>query len=153
MPRRISDYDSNFFANQTPGKLGLKLLGVFVAVGVILMVVGLGLGWFRAGTDIISPENVKKQWQFAYDYNASLEGLSSQWCTLTKAENAETTPEFKVQRTNQRIAVEQQYDRVRAEYNGRLADAFRAGLVKPPDVPEVALTLAQNVQKLQLVCT
>lgn len=153
MMRRLRDYDENYFADQTPAKLGLKLLGVFLAVGAILVVVGLGFGWFKAGTDIISPDNVKKQWQFAYDYNASLEGIANQWCTATKAEKAETTPDYRVQRTNQRIAIEQQYDRVRAEYNGRLQDAFRAKLVKPSDVPDQAPMLTQMVSQLQLTCT
>ena len=79
---------------------------------------------------------------------ANLQAIGGQWCTASKAEAAEVNPEFKPQRTSQRIAIEQNYDRVKGVYDGRLADAFRAKLVKPSDVPDRAPTLQQTVAAL-----
>jgi hypothetical protein len=150
-PRRLGDYDEGYFRNLTLGGIILRLVGLVVALTLVFGVVGLGLGWFKAGTDIISPANVKQQWQFAYDYSESLNAIGSQWCTAKKAEDGETNPDFKIQRSSQRIAVEQNYDRVKAVYDARLADAFRAKWVKPADVPDRAPTLQQTVAVLGCV--
>lgn len=143
--RKIGEYDSDYVRRSSPWGLGLKVVGVFLATAVVLTLVGLGFGWFRAGTQIISPQNVKAQWQFAYDYSESLNAIAGNWCTSKQAEDAETSPDAKLQRQTQRIAQEQNYNRVKAEYDARLADAFRAKWVKPPDVPARAPTLSETV--------
>lgn len=148
MGRRLGDYDQTWLERQTLGSLFFKGLGLLLVAGLVLSVVGLGAGWFKAGTDIISPENVKSQWQFAYDNEAALDAIASQWCTAQKAETAAVTNDERLQRSSQRIAIEQNYDRVAAVYNGRLADAFRAKWVKPPDVPEKAPLLTQAVERI-----
>lgn len=146
--RTIGEYDDAYFRRQSPLGLALKLLGVVVGLIVVLTVVGFGLGWFRASTAVVSPTNVKAQWQFAYDYNANLKAIAGQWCTAKSAEDSETNPEYKPQRTSQRIAIEQNYDRVKGIYDGRLADAFRAKLVRPSDVPDHAPTLKESTAAL-----
>jgi hypothetical protein len=145
--RRLKEYDETWLENQTLAGILWKLLGAIVAIALVLSVVGFFGGWFNAGRDIISPTNVKAQWQFAYDYDASLDAIAVQWCTASAAEKAETDPPVKVARTDQRIAIENNYQRVAAEYNGRLRDAFRAKLVRPRDVPAQAQPLADNVSE------
>ena len=149
MGRPLGDYDQTWLKRQTLGSLFFKGLGLFIVAGLVLGIVGLGAGWFKAGTDIISPDNVKSQWQFAYDTEAALDAIGSQWCTAKKAEDAALTNDERLQRSSQRIAVEQNYDRVAATYNGRLADVFRAKLVKPSDVPDRAPTLTQVVERIR----
>lgn len=115
--RRIGDYDGEYVKRSSPWGLGLKVVGILLAAGVVLTLAGLGFGWFKAGTDIISPTNVKAQWQFAYDYSESLNAIGGNWCTTKQAEDAETNPDAKLQRQTQRIAHEQNYNRVKAEYD------------------------------------
>lgn len=146
--KRFGEYNeadtTNWFKRQTPVGLLLKIIGGILCLSLLFGVIGFAADWFNTGAKVVSPENVKKQWQFAYDYDASLTAISQQWCTAKSAENAETNSDYKSQRITQRIAVENNYARVAAEYNGRLKDAFRAKLVKPSDVPDQAPPLAEQ---------
>lgn len=148
MKRALRDYNEDYFGSQTLAKLAWKIVGGVIVVAIVVMLLGLGLGWFKAGTNIISPDNVKGQWQFAYDTEAQLDQIGVQWCTAQKAETAAVGQDERLQRTSQRIAVEQNYARVAATYNGRLSDAFRAKLVKPADVPDQAPPLTAVVLRL-----
>lgn len=150
MGRQLRDYDEGYIGSQTPAKLGWKILGVVLAVLFVLGVVGFGIRWINAGAAIVSPENVKSQWQFVYDQDAALKAIASQWCTAQKAEDASLTNDERLQRGSQRIAIEQNYDRNKAIYDGRLRDAFRAKWVRPPDmdIPDQAPNLQQTVAKL-----
>lgn len=127
-------------------------VGLLVALVVVLTVVGFAAGWFRAGVEVISPANVKEQWAFAYSYDRSLGALAGTWCSAKQAETAETSPDYRSQRTTQRLAYENQYRNVEAQYDAALANAFKAKLVKPSDVPVVAPTLDQKIQSLGLRC-
>lgn len=127
-------------------------VGLLVALVVVLTVVGFAAGWFRAGVEVISPANVKEQWAFAYSYDRSLGALAGTWCSAKTAEVAETNPDYRSQRTTQRLAYENQYRNVEAQYDAALANAFKAKLVKPSDVPVVAPTLDQKIQSLGLRC-
>lgn len=91
---------------------------------------------------------VTAQWQFAYDYEASLGASASNWCTALADEQSARSEDVRVQLSLQRRAIEQNYNRIKAEYDGRLRDAFRAKLVKPPDVPNQAPTLEEKVAQL-----
>jgi hypothetical protein len=146
--RRLNEYDDTWLSRQTlPGLLFKGTAALFV-IGVVVTLVGsLAFGWFRAGANIIGPDNVRSQWQFAYDTEASLDQIAVQWCTAKKAEDAATGQSERMDRTSQRIAIEQNYARVAAMYNGRLNDAFRAKWVKPSDVPTQAPPLTQVVQR------
>lgn len=138
MGKRIGDYNEDDILKATPTRLAFKLLGVFLAVVAILSVVGFIGGWFKTGADIISPTNVKQQWQFAYTFDESLKAINTQWCSAKDAEDADTNPETKPQRTSQRLAIEQNYAKVKAQYDAQLANAFEAKWVKPSDVPDRA---------------
>lgn len=145
MGRRIGDYDQDYVENQTPWKLLIKIAaGVFVVV-MVLCAGNWLFGWFKTGADVIGPGNVTKQWEFAYTYHESLKQIANNWCTMKKAEDAETDREVKPQRVSQRLAVETQYRTVQAQYDAALDNAFKAKLVAPPDVPRRAPTLEQTV--------
>lgn len=149
--KRIGDYNEEnmigWLKRQTPLGLLLKIVGCFIALSLALGVIGYVSGWFSEGKRVVSPANVREQWQFAYDFDESLGAIATQWCTAKAAEQTATNPDTKDQRTSQRIAVEQNYARVAAEYNGRLRDAFRAKLVKPGDVPDQAPSLQSKTQQ------
>lgn len=146
--KRIKDYKEDDFTSQTPLGLGLKITGLVIALVLFFGVIGFAFSWFSTAAKVVSPANVTAQWRFAYDYDTSLEQIATQWCTLKKAEDAETNPDYKVQRVSQRLATETLYASVSATYNGRLADAFRAKLVAPPDVPRTAPVLTTKTIRL-----
>lgn len=143
--KRIGDYDEQYVKNKTPIGLTVKIVAIALAIGLIMLAGHFVFGWFKAATDVVGPTNVKSQWQFAYDYDASLKAVAQNWCTARKAELEETNTDAKIQRGTQRIAIEQNYARVKGEYDGRLRDAFRGGLVAPPDVPKQAPDLKTAV--------
>lgn len=149
MPR-VRDYD-NYVENSKPTHLAVKL----ILVGFVILLLLCGLGWVfrwgKAATDVVGPENVKAQWQFAYDYDESLRASASNWCTLRKQEvqaGKIGDRDAMNQRGSQRIATEQLYERNKAEYDARLRDAFRAKWVKPTDVPTKAPTLDEKLVEI-----
>lgn len=105
----------------------------------------LVLAWVLFLSSIFFPSNVSEQWRFAYEYNRSLIATSQNVCQARKDEAAATDPTVKSQRGSQRIAYEQNYRRIEAEYDARLANAFEAKLVRPADVPLQAPTLEQEL--------
>lgn len=118
-----------------------------LVVGVIGTVTGayasLAARWATTPAQVFSPENVRAQWQFAYDYQASLEASARNVCLFEAQVASAPTAEDRSARDSQLLATQNNYNRIAAEYNGRLADAFRAKLVRPSDVPETAPTLTQ----------
>ena len=122
---------------------------VFSVVGVLLLIlIGLwALGWMTVPFQVTSPENVQKQWAFAYQYEESLRASASQYCSARSAVESATSDNEKSQRRSQMLAVEQNYARIQAEYDAKLRNAFEAKLVKPSDVPTQAPTLTEMVQR------
>lgn len=145
--RKVSEYDESWLKRQTPLGLFLKICGAVVAMVVIVTLIGIPLGWYNAGRDIISPANVKAQWQFAYDYDAGMREIANNWCSYREAELS-APAEDRSQRASQRLAQESLYRTRAAEYNGRVADAFRARLVKPADLPNPAPDLRQRLSEV-----
>lgn len=149
--KRIGDYTAegaeSWFQRQTVIGLALKAVGVVVALTLVFGAIGFVGGWFSEAVKVVSPANVKDQWRFAYDYDASLTAIAHQWCSAKQVEDAELNPDYKSQRITQRIAIENNYNAVAARYNGRLADAFRAKFVKPPDVPNEAPSLSSRTNE------
>lgn len=145
----MGEYDEavvqGWWERQTPLGLLAKVVGALILLSIVFGIIGYAGGWIGEGKRVISPANVREQWQFAYDYDRSLDAIAKQWCTADQAEQAETDPAIKSMRTNQRIGIENNYQRVKAEYDARLADAFRARIVRPRDVPREAPSLEDNV--------
>lgn len=126
----------------------VSLLGI----ALILVVFGFFAGWFRAGVEVISPENVKAQYQFGYSYDRGMVALAGTWCSAKQAETTETNPDYKAQRASQTLAYGNQYRSVEAQYDAAMANAFQAKHVKPADLPLVAPTLPERVASLGLTC-
>jgi hypothetical protein len=134
------------------GKAVAVAVAAFVALVVGGTALGFALNWGQAAVQVVSPDNVRAQWQFAYTYDESLGALAGNWCTAKQSETAEKDPDYRSQLGVQRRAYENQYRSVEAQYNAALRNAFKAKLVKPSDVPSTAPTLDQKVQALGLTC-
>ncbi len=132
------------------GKIIFRAAAGIVLLSLLLGGIGFAAGWFREGARVVGVENVKAQWQFAYDYNESLGAIATNYCAAKQAESEQTDPSIRVQFTSQVLAHSANYSRVASEYNGRLDDAFRAKLVAPPDVPRQAPSLTDKVAELRV---
>lgn len=123
---------------------------VIVAIGLVSGAAGWISGWASEPGRVTGVDNVRAQWQFAYDYDADLRAIAQQVCNAeVMVENA-TSDAALEQRQSQVLAYQNNYERVRSEYDGRLRDAFRAKYVAPDDVPDKAPTL---VDMKATVCT
>lgn len=151
MGRKLREYDEEYVGGLTLGGLFLRVLGGLIVVALVCGGISWAAGWIKTGADVVGPENVKAQWQFAYDYNESLRASASNWCTLRKQEVQAANSgdrDTMNQRGSQRIATEQLYEKNKSEYDARLQDAFRAKWVKPGDVPTSAPTLEEKLTEI-----
>lgn len=142
---KIRDYNEEYVKSRTIFGLSVKVIGIGLAVLLVLCGAGFVFRWLRTASDVVGPENVTKQWEFAYTYDRSLTAIANNWCTARTDELAETNTEVRPQLRAQRTAHEQNFNRVKAEYDAALANAFKAKLVKPPDVPTEAPTLKEKL--------
>lgn len=111
--------------------------GIFLAI-IAAMAISWSLGWIAVPASIISAQNVREQWRFAYEYDESLQSAARKVCAAEKAVQDSISDEEKIQRRSHALALEQNYARIQAEFNARLRDAFQAKLVAPSDVPQRA---------------
>ncbi|WP_236791051.1 hypothetical protein [Amycolatopsis sp. GM8] len=114
------------------------IAGCVVAVAVLVTVLGLALGWFKAATDVVSPENVKAQYHDAYTNYEALRATAGNVCSAEAAVAAEPDPSARSQRVSQVQAYQQNYRRIAANYDAAYDDAFRAKHVGPGDLPAKA---------------
>jgi hypothetical protein len=130
-------------------KWGCIAIVAVLAMSVCTGVVGFAGGWWDTGVKVVSPENVKAQFQFAYDDIKAMNAVASNVCSAIKSRDGYTKgSEPYIQRDSQVQAYEQNYQRIAAEYNAHMADMFRAKYVKPSDVPSTAPTLQESMSNL-----
>lgn len=115
------------------------VLAPFALVGGVIVLVLVA--WLLFFATKVSPGNVQEQWRFAYDYDASLRAISRQVCAAEVALEAAQSDDERIQRQSQLLAYQNNYERVKGEYDAHLRDAFRAGLIRPHDVPKEAPSL------------
>ncbi len=151
MSRRIDSYDEEFFGSKSVGWYVGWFVLIICIVGIVGGVLSFAFGWFGEAKRQISPTNVKAQWQFAYDYDRALDSIARQVCDANMAYVTEPDPAIKSARQSQLLAQKNNYARVEAQYDARLADAFRAKYIRPHDVPAQAPTLQENL--VEVGCT
>jgi hypothetical protein len=125
-----------------------------IGIGVIVLallcgVVGYFAGWFATGKDVVSPQNFKAQYQFAYTNDQSLGAIARQYCNSKVTEDAESNPDNKSQIRMQTTAHYNNYVRVAGEYNAARSNLFQGKYVWPPDLPKLAMTLEEKVAQLR----
>jgi hypothetical protein len=131
---------------KTGAKYWVIGLAIIVALVITGSIVSFFLGWFQTGVDIISPDNVREQWQFAYEFEESLSAIAQQICNAQSAYDMATSDNERSQRLTHLLGYQNNYVSVAATYNARMRNNFEAGLVKPNDVQELAPTLDSLMQ-------
>lgn len=143
-------YDEEEGGNAPSGstlvRWGCGIVGALVLLSAIGGIVGFANDWWQAGVTVISPANVRAQFQAAYDDINSLSAVAQNICTLQVARDAELKgTDAYTQRESQVLAQEQNYQRIQNHYNAYVSDPFRAKLVRPSDLPAQAPTEAQEI--------
>lgn len=144
--------DSGHLRDYGPDRNVGVFVGKWIAFGILVVVlvgiIGWGIRWASVPGQVASPENVRKQWAFAYDYDESLQSAARQVCAAEQALADTKDATERSQRRSQLMALEQNYSRIQAEYNAKLRNAFDAKLVAPSDVPAKAPDLATNKSRV-----
>jgi hypothetical protein len=125
-------------------KYGIIGCAALLIIIPLLFITSFVAGWVAVPFKVFGANNVSNQWAFAYKYSEALDAAALQVCSTEKIESEATTDAERTARRSQRIALEQNYARIAAEYNARLRNAFEAKLVRPPDVPSQAPSLTST---------
>jgi hypothetical protein len=134
MQMRDSEELRNYNPDRNVASFIGRWIGFIIVAAIALGAVGWVIRWASVPGQIHSPENVRQQWAFAYDYEESLKSTARQVCAAERAVEAAQLPDERAQRRTQVTAQEQNYFRIQAQYDARLRDAFRAKQVAPSDV-------------------
>ena len=119
-------------------------VGILVLLVVAFTALGLVFGWIGGAASVASVDNVKAQYQFAYQDLNSLKATAANACQQREfLADPSISPDEKTADRAHLSAYEQNYVRIKAEYDARVQNVFQAKLVKPSDVPLEAPTLAE----------
>lgn len=115
-------------------------------MAVILFVVGIwflgvGLRWWGAAQNVVSPANVTEQHRMVIRDWEGLYSAANNACTIV-ANHSENSPTFVEDPAS---AYAGTFQRIRADYNRRMDNIFEAGIVGPPGYPrEVPASLGAD---------
>ena len=117
-------------------KLFWKIIGLFVALSIVFGLVGLGLGWFNKGVDIVSPQNVEKQHaQVIGKYNSMI-AAAQNTCTIQTSGVTPGTDRSPTMIEDPTMAYQATFRNIVVEYNSSVDNLFKAGIVAPPGYPD-----------------
>lgn len=117
------------------------MLGVFaliVAVFLLMVVttpLTIGFGWFSGEANLRSFEHVRQTYSEAFTDANGMDANARQACRLKAQIATETDPSVKTQRESQLLAIENNYDRVKGDYDAYMADHFKGGIIRPRQLP------------------
>lgn len=116
-----------------------------IAIAILFITItGASSLWYHLPAITIqafSPESVKKQWNFAYQYRASLNAVAEHICGAEKKIARATSEREATHRRSQQAVHEQHYTEIEAVYIMRMQEALQVGLVPPAEVLKKAPTL------------
>src|SRR5258708_1556377 len=142
--RRSNNMFDDYKEYKKQGGWGIgQILLTSIAAIIVISLLGWGLSWILTPLRVTSVQHVEHEWDFAYTRIEALKSTAVMVCDAEKAYNNATDENTRTQRQTQLIALENNYNRQVAEYNQEMDNAFKAGLVKPADVPRDAPTLIQ----------
>lgn len=112
-------------------KVGVAALTI-VAV-VVLTVVGFAMKWGQTAVDVVSPANVKAQHSAVISGWESLQASARNACSVGSVQTDENSPTFV---ENPVVAYEATYRSAVVDYNQRMENVFKAGIVAPAGYPD-----------------
>lgn len=125
---------------RTTLQYGFVVIAVFAALAIVGGIVSFGLGWFNAGAEIVSPNNVRDQYQHVIEDYEALEASAANACG---AKRTASGPDDPVLVENPTLAYEAKYRSIAVDYNRRQLNIFEAKLVGPKGYPRYAPTLRE----------
>lgn len=116
-------------------KATLWIVGIILALTVIGGIVGLARGWFQAGADIVSPQNVKRQHAQVIGKYEDMIAAADNVCSVQEA--GETTSDGRSVTfvESPTLAYEATFRDIVADYNSSIDNLFEAGIVAPAGYP------------------
>jgi hypothetical protein len=132
------------------GALFVTIVAIFLLM-VALTPLTIGFGWISGEAKLRSFEHVRDTYREAYDDVNSMEANARQACRAQqRVDDAKKTGNVNVvsQRESQLAAVENNYDRVKGEYDAYMTDHFRGGVIRPGDLPMPYPTLAERLKEV-----
>lgn len=117
-------------------KITLWFIGGVLFLSLVFGIIGFTQGWFRAATDIVSPDNVKRQHAQVIGKYEDLIAAADNTCTVQEAGESEVTDRSATFVESPTLAYEATFRSIVADYNASVDNLFEAGIVAPPGYPE-----------------
>lgn len=119
---------------KTYSKPAFITLGLVAGAAIIFTVLGLAMGWFKTGTDIISADNVKQQHEHVIGHYESLIAAADNVCAAQGEVETDSRSATLVE--SPAMAYEATFRNIVVDYNSAMDNLFRAKIVAPPGYPE-----------------
>lgn len=121
------------------------IIGLVAVVGAAVLI--FALSWVLFLSNIFFPANVSRQFDLLYSNYASFQAAAQNVCAARSAASAAPSGNVHDQRITQQLTIENNYNRIAADYNQAVANIFKAKLILPSDLPRTAPTLDEAVQR------
>lgn len=122
----------------------IAAVGALIALIVVGTILSLALGWFSGEANLRSFNHVKATYQEAFDDVNAMEANVRQACRIQPLVAADTTG----QRQTQVLAIENNYDRIKGEYDAYMSDHFRGAVIRPRQLPMPYPTLQVRMDEV-----
>lgn len=143
-----ADREAGRFADR-PARTTAKWLTIFgvgiVGLVVFFGVIGFAAGWFNTGKDIVSPNNVKKQYANVIEDYKAMEVAAANACQAVDTAQGRNDPSL-IETAG--FAYAAQYRHITVDYNRRQNNIFESKLVGPKGYPRNAPTLKEMQRRV-----
>lgn len=121
----------------------LWVMAIIIVFIILSTAVGFACGWLKTGADIVSPENVTKQYREVIGQYKKMEAAAERACSAVKSASSpesKASPQFL---EDPKLAYENAYTQLLPDYNRRQQNIFESELVGPKGYPRQAPTLEE----------
>lgn len=114
-------------------KKALAVVGVLIGLGLVASALGLALGWFERGVQVVSPQNVTEQHRGIIQQWEAMKVSASNACSaVQQSESSSKSPTMVEDVT---LAYAATFRNSVAEYQRRMDNLFEAKIVAPSGYP------------------
>lgn len=132
------------------GAAFVAILAIFLLL-VVLTPLTIGFGWFSGEANLRSFTHVRDTYREAFDDVNSMDANARQSCNFQKlVADAKASGDNVTynQRQTQLISVENNYTRIKGEYEAYMNDHFRGGVIRPSQLPLPYPTIEERMTEL-----